>query len=109
MQVTNMPTESWVQYGCFTLLAGLVVWALYIGIPAALKMHKDTIDGMMSSHKEAIGLLVVQYEKEAEQCREERIEESKSREVEREKERQLRHDMMNKFQVMLYNGRPEES
>ena len=49
------------QGGCFGLLALLVWWALWRGIPKALEIHEKTVSGITDTFKE-----------EAKECREER-------------------------------------
>lgn len=51
------------QGGCFGLLALLVWWALWRGIPKALEIHQSTISGITET-----------FTKEAAGCREERKE-----------------------------------
>lgn len=88
-----MPDASWVQYGCFGLLAGLVIWSMIHGIPHALRIHQETMTGIAADHKNIVTDLVRTFEKEADQCREERLAVAELAADEREKDRQSRHEL----------------
>lgn len=58
----SLPIDSWVQYGCFGLLAAIVAWALLKGVPATL-----------DSFKEALKIVTDSFRDEQAHCREERV------------------------------------
>jgi hypothetical protein len=104
--------DAYIQYGCFGLLAGLVIWSLLKGIPGALAIHKETmesianahqaavdkiadahqiaVDKMAIEHKATVGAIAVAFEKEASLCREERLATARVAAEEREKDRSER-------------------
>lgn len=58
----SLPIDSWVQYGCFGLLACIVAWTLFKGIPNMLASFKDALQETTDSFRE-----------EQRACREERV------------------------------------
>lgn len=91
----DIQVDALVQYGCFGLLAALVFWSIWKGIPTVLAMHREVVVGIATSHKEAMTDLVKTFEKESEQCRDERIQVARDSAAEREKDRSLRHELNN--------------
>lgn len=105
---TPVPVDAWVQYGCFGLLAALVVWSLWKGIPGALQTHKEavekqclTIEKVVMDHKSTVDSLVLSYEKEADQCRQERLEVARQAAVEREADRKTRQELSTAIQKIM--------
>ena len=92
---SDLQVDVLVQYGCFGLLAALVFWSIWKGIPTVLLMHKEVVTGIATAHKEAMDDLVRSFEKEASQCREERLQVARDSASERDKDRALRHDLNN--------------
>lgn len=95
-----VPVDFWVQYGCFGLLAALVVWSLWKGIPGALATHREavekqciTIEKVVEQHKSTVKDIVISFEKEADQCRTERLEVAKQAAAERDADRKVRQDL----------------
>lgn len=99
----DVALQSAIQYGCFGLLAALVVWSIWKGIPGALTIHRETMFKIAEEHSNAIAKLVESYEKEAEECREERLQNSRDFSVEREKDRQLRAETNTILQRIVDN------
>lgn len=69
-----MPDNAWIQYGCFGLLACLMVWVLWKGLP-----------GLLTAHKEAIQILTDTFKAETTQCRADRKESEEKAQKERER------------------------
>lgn len=114
-----MPENVFIQYGCFGLLAALVVWAVWRGIPAMLDRHekvvtaiaaehKTTTANMAKDHKEAVKALTTEFAEESRQCREERIELSKTVSADRELDRNARHELAEKLNLIVLNMRVKD-
>ena len=85
--------SSFLQYGSFGLLAALVVWTLWKGIPNLLSTHKETIQS-----------LVNEFKSESKECRDERIALAASNALEREKDREMRRQL-----YVYFSGKPGPS
>lgn len=113
-----MPPDAFIQYGCFGLLAALVVWSIWHGIPAALATHRETMMAIVAEHKAesqevanshaaAVAKIVAAFQSEQTQCREERLATAASAATERELDRKIRHELMNRLQTMLEQRPPD--
>ena len=82
----DVTIDPFLQYGSFGLLAILVFWCLWKGIPAFLEIHRGVVTDIATkheksmstiaeSHRLAIDVLVKGFEREADECRKERKEE----------------------------------
>lgn len=109
-----MPENVFIQYGCFGLLAALVVWAVWKGIPSMLDRHEKVVTAiaaehkaaaakMTEDHKEVIQTLTKEFADESRQCREERIEMSKTVSADRELDRNARHELAEKLNLIALN------
>src|ERR1044072_8737111 len=58
----SLTIDSWVQYGCFGLLACIVAWALLKGVP-----------NMLDSFRAALKDVTDVFREEQKNCREERL------------------------------------
>lgn len=100
-EITAVPVDSYVQYGCFGLLAALVVWSLWKGIPAALATHREALISVAKDHKAAMEEVIRSSEAMEDKCREERLAVHKAASEEREKYRQRETELMREFQKAL--------
>lgn len=96
-----MPDMSWVQYGCFGLLAALVIWALVKGIPSVLETVKEILLALTETFKAAVAEMLKSNKEEAAACRAERAEAEKTRAVREELDRKSRHELTNAVQKLM--------
>jgi hypothetical protein len=111
-----VPENAYIQYGCFGLLAVLVVWCLLKGIPSLLDKHEKVVTyiatehkaaaaKMTEDHKAAIQLLTAEFAEESRLCREERIELSRTTSADRSADREARHELAEKLNQIALNMR----
>jgi hypothetical protein len=97
-----MPSvDSWIQYGCFGLVAFIIFMAVWHGIPKMLSIHKETISELTTSHKAVISELVKTFNDETEMCRRERRESQQFFTDELEKNRKSKSEMAERFQQTI--------
>ena len=76
--------DGWLQYGCFGLLAVLIVLVAWKGFPKALEIyerslanmaaeHKAEIAHIVATHERVVSNLTAAYERDAAECRAERM------------------------------------
>lgn len=56
--------DAYLQYGCFGLIALIVVWFGGKVIPNALSAHQETVRGLAADHKETIAAMVGEFRAE---------------------------------------------
>lgn len=93
-----MPTDSWMQYGSFGLLAVIVIAALWRGLPYFLDKHEKVISTIMTEHKEEVAGMMKEFKDENIQCREERLSNAASWASERAKMYELIQSVQSQFQ-----------
>lgn len=109
---TDVSLDLFLQYGAFGLIAFLVFWFIAIFAPkftATIKEwqerqaveHRAGVEKLATEHGAAITRLIMAFEKEAEQCREERLAVAEVAAEEREKDRLARHELANAVQKAL--------
>lgn len=98
-----MPENVYIQYGCFGLLAVLVVWTLWKGIPGLLDKHERVINGIATEHRSAVQTITAEFAEESRLCREERLELAKVVVADREADRTARHEMAEKLNQIALN------
>lgn len=107
-----MPDNQWIQYGSFGLIAALVIWSLWKGIPGVLQTHKDTVTQLATAFetrsasieatfKSVTGAMLASAQQEAKACREEREKREAQVAAEREADRLARHNQANATQKLM--------
>lgn len=91
---------EWVQYGCFGLVAGLLIWLMFY-IPHILRAHKETVVGIATECKDSIKAIVAAFEKREDACREERLAMAELASADREKDRVSRHEANERYQIAV--------
>lgn len=111
----NADVASWMpftQLGALGLLAMGFIWFFWKGAPLLMQKHesivksvtedsKAVITKLTEDHKHAIDRLVLAFEKEAVECRSERLQTAKDAAVEREKDREARHATNDTLQKLV--------
>lgn len=86
-----MPTDQWIQYGSFGLVAAYLVW-----------LHWKAIPRMLNTHEAAVNTLVESFKAEAAACRNERMELYALAASERRQCQQARHDERDALTALAY-------
>jgi hypothetical protein len=82
-----------VQYGSFGLVAALLIWSVKWGIPSMISAHREAMADLADSHRQVCEKLVVSFDADVKDCREERRSIQKGAAEEREKDRAAREEM----------------
>ena len=93
--------DQFLQYGSFGVIVLLIIWFIWKGWPMLIDKFETVMNKQAASNTAAITYIIDAFKQESAECREERMDIARSAADEREKDRNSRHELANKFQVML--------
>lgn len=136
-EVDPMTWMPFAQLGSFGLIAMGFIWFFWKGAPMLLNKHQEIVNTLVASHEKkiasvaenskaaverlagdhkiAVDRLVLTFEKESVECRNERLQaskeaatERKENAIERDKDREVRHELRNVLNQMNLRAEKEK-